>query len=395
MNFRAAFSFFSLVFLLLTSCSNPQEKPEDAANEFLRAVHRQDCKKIFAFFSTASQEKIRADAAKAVKDYPAYAAQFTPENLYCTSVYANRFLTYNRGSAKLPRIQGSNAVVTVTYSEGTNFLIPGFFPTKFVKVPTTMQLVKENGSWKIDLVAASPAEKELFKARDEALTKERAAMAAAQKRMSEQIHARCINFHLLARWTFQNEPSEGKIKDDTGAVSAELLGAHIVDLPEGKGLQFQAEQEAAGLPEAVLNYRPCGVMAFWFRRDDSETLNRVLEKVWPGSFSETGIEIHPDGRIHYSVQRDSLSSNERLEPQKFYHLAFVWNENGMRIYIDGQLDATLAKPIHIAANSTKTELGRDPNNPQKTGSRMTMRDLQFWEGIAGDAEIKKILHESR
>jgi hypothetical protein len=144
------------------------------------------------------------------------------------------------------------------------------------------------------------------------------------------------------------------------------------------------------LPEAVLNYRPCGVIMFWFRRDDSQTLNRVLLKVWPGAFSETGIEVHPDGRIHYNVQRNLISSNERLEPQRFYQLAFVWNENGMRIYIDGRLDASLAKPAHIAANSTKTELGRDPNNPEKTGSHMTIRDLRIYEGSAEDAILAQL-----
>lgn len=381
---------FLLLAAMLSACSKPQENPDDAANEFLRAVHRKDCEKIFASFSTASQEKIRADSAKAIKDYPAYAGQFTPEKYYCTSVFANRFLTYNRGSAKLQKIEGSNAVVTVTYTEGRNELIPGFFPTKFVRVPTTLQLVKERGSWKIDLVTPSPAEREMIAAREKAISKEREAMAAAQQRVREMVHNRCTNFHLLARWTFHDEPVDKRIKDETGNFVAELLGAHIVDLPEGKGLQFQADMEAVGLPEAVLNYHPCGVIMFWFRRDDSQTLNRVLLKVWPGAFSETGIEVHPDGRIHYNVQRNSISSNERLEPQRFYQLAFVWNENGMRIYIDGRLDANLAKAAHIAANSTKTELGRDPNNPEKTGSRMTIRDLRVYEGSAEDATLAQL-----
>lgn len=375
---------------MLSSCSQPQNKPEDAANAFLGAVHRKDCKTVFAFFSTASQDKIRAEAAQAAKDYPTYAAEFTPEKFYCTSVYANRFLTYNRGSAKPQKIEGSNAVVTVTYTKGENELIPGFFPTKFVKVPTTMQLVKENGSWKIDLITPSPAHKEVIAARENALRKERAAMAAAQERMRQDLYNKCTNFHLLARWTFEDEPVDGQIKDKTGNFTAELRGTHIVDLPEGKALQFQSDKEAVILPEVLLNYRSCGVIAFWFRRDDAETLNRVLLKVLPGFFCETGIEVHPDGQIHYNVQRSRVSSNGRLEAGKFYQLVFVWNESGMRIYIDGALDADLTTPVHVGGHSAKTELGRDPNNPEKTGSRMTIRDLQVYEGAASDAILAQL-----
>src|SRR5207245_4559290 len=167
---------------------------------------------------------------------------------------------------------------------------------------------------------------------------------------------------------------------------AELLGAQVVDLPEGKALQFRAESEALRLPEAVLNYRPCGAITFWFRRDDGQTLNRVLLKVWPGSFSEMGIEVHPDGHIHCNVQRNALTGGRSLEPMRFYQLAVVWNQSGMRIYVDGNLEATLEKSVHIGAYSRLTELGRDPNNP-KTGSCMTIRDLRIYEGIPGEGDL--------
>jgi hypothetical protein len=386
-----------LLFGVIAACNNPEEKPEDAVNNFLRAVRKHDCKKVFWHFSTSSQEKVREESAKAIKDYPTYAEQLTPEKFYCSSMFANRFLIFNVGSATVQKIEGNNAVVGVTYTEGTNELIPGFFPTKFVKKPDTIQVVKENGWWKIDLVTPSPAEKEVIAAREKAKAKELEMIARArqqkvleEERLRERLHQTCRNFRLLARWTFQNHPEADRIQDQTGKFAADLLGAHVVDLLEEKALQFQADKEAVRLPEEVLDNRACGVIMFWFRRDDAERLNRVLLKVLPGVLSETGIEVSEDGQIHYTIQTTTIHSNERLQPRKFYRLAFAWGETGMRLYIDGKVDAKSDKPAQITATAKLTELGRDPNNPEKTGSRMTIRDLQIYEGSTDEEAIAQL-----
>ena len=334
-------------------CGDPKKSPADSVNAFLRAVHRQDCKEVFSFFSSASQEKVREEAARAAKDYPTYAKDFTPENLYCTSVYANRYLTFTRGSAKNESI---------------------------------------DGTWKLDLIKPTPEVAKVLEAREVAINKEREAIARyqaeralAEQKQLETIYSHCTNFHLVVRWKFDREPAGEKIKDETGAFTAELLGAHIVDLPEGKALQFQAVSEAVRLPEEILNNRGCGMITFRFRRDDAETQDRILYKVLPGVFSETGIEVGGDGRVYFSVQRNSLASKSLLDPQKFYQLTFVWNRNGMRIYIDGKLDATLERPVYTSARATKTEMGRDPNDALKTGSGMTIQDLRIYEGVADES----------
>lgn len=393
--------FLRAICLLLlaatAACTDSENKPEDAVNGFLRAIHKHDCEKVFSYFSAASQEKVRQQSAQEIKNYPPYAEQFTPEKFYCTSVFANRFLTYNVGSAAVQSIEGENAVVRVTYFEGKNELIPGFFPTSYVKKSDTIQAVRENGQWKIDLVTPSPVEKQAIavreraKARDqERLTEARRQNELTEKRLWQIIHQKCIDFRLLARWSFQRSPEAGVIRDETGNFSAEFLGTHVVDLPEGRALQFQADKEAVRLPEDLLNNRACGLIMFWFRRDDANRLNRVLLKVFPGVFSETSIHVSEDGQIHYNMERATIHSNARLEPQKFYRLAFGWGENGMRIYIDGQLDAQSDKLAQIKAVSKLTELGRDPNDSEKTGSRMTIRDLQVYEGSADEARIRQL-----
>jgi hypothetical protein len=386
-----------MVFLTLfaNSCGKPKGSPEEAFDSFLDAVHKKDCKRVFAFFSIASQEKIRAEAARAAKESPAYAQEFTPETFYCTSVYANRWFEYNRGSSKPGKIEGTNATTFPTTRKGVGFALPGFSPFRWKNIPTEVRMVRENGGWKIDLLTPTTELALAIGAREKAMAREREMMAAARQQTQEQLYHRCTNFHLVAHWSFKAVPAGGKIADETGTFMAELLGAQIVDLPEGRALQFRAEGEALRLPEAVLSYRPCGAITFGFRRDDAQTLNRVLLKVWPGSFCETGIEVHPDGRIHYNVQRNALTGTVSLEPMQFYQLAFVWNERGMRIYVDGNLEASQEKPVHVGAYSRLTELGRDPNNPAKTGSHMTIRDLKIYEGIPGEGDLINLTRPAR
>jgi hypothetical protein len=161
-----------LFFGIIAACNNVGDKPQDAVNNFLSAVRKQDCKRVFWYFSTVSQEKVRQESARAINDYPTYAEQLTPEKFYCSSMFANRFRLFNPGSANLQSTDGTKAVVAVIYTEGTNELIPGFFPTKFVKKTDTIRVVREDGRWKIDLVTPSAAEQEVNAAREKAKAKE-------------------------------------------------------------------------------------------------------------------------------------------------------------------------------------------------------------------------------
>jgi hypothetical protein len=65
----------------------------------------------------------------------------------------------------------------------------------------------------------------------------------------------------------------------------------------------------------------------------------------------------------------------------------------MRIYVDGKLDAKSDKPEQVAAAAKLTELGRDPNDPEKTGSRMTIRDLRIYESFADEMAIAQLFAE--
>jgi hypothetical protein len=182
----------TFVTLFVFGCADSRSKPEDAAKTFLRAIRKQDCKTVWNLFSAASQEQIRKQSEQEIKNYPSYAHEFAPEDFYCKSIFANRFLSYDVGSPKLKSIDGTNAVVMATEKEGTNHLVPGFFPTKFKHDPVQMNLVKENGAWKIDLVTPTAPESAASAARQKALDREKAAYDEAM-RLRAPIIARMTN----------------------------------------------------------------------------------------------------------------------------------------------------------------------------------------------------------
>lgn len=114
-----------------------------------------------------SQEKARADSARMIDDAPYYAEQFRPERLAC-----NRFDSMVPGSARVQKIEGSNATLVVQRKVPTGPALPGFSPMGRKKAPDEVLAVRENGVWRIDLVRPGSAERDVFAARQKAMQRE-------------------------------------------------------------------------------------------------------------------------------------------------------------------------------------------------------------------------------
>lgn len=127
------------------------KNPAATVRTFLLAVQRDNCSTAFTYFAKDTQDNIRAQSKKAIRDAPYYAAAFSPENLYCKATYTNRYLRYVAKSAKLTSQDGDQASVSVFLREPTDFLIPGFFATSYKDVPIEMHLVREAAGWRITL----------------------------------------------------------------------------------------------------------------------------------------------------------------------------------------------------------------------------------------------------
>lgn len=154
-------------------CHKAPDSPEQVANQFLRAVKRENWSKAWTYLSAPSQEKSRADSARMIADAPYYAEQFRPERLACS-----RFDSMIAGSARVQKIEGTNATLVVQRKEPTGFALPGFSPMGRKKVPDEVLAVQENSVWKIDLVRPVSAERDVLAARQKAMQRELEAINA-------------------------------------------------------------------------------------------------------------------------------------------------------------------------------------------------------------------------
>lgn len=147
-------------------CQRGPESPEQVANKFLREVKRNEIK-AWAYYSQPSQEKIRAESKRLIERTPYYVDAFKAEKLYC-----DRFREMIAGSARVQKIEGSNATMIVQRKEPAGFALPGFSPMGWKKVPAEMLLVQENGLWKIDVASPTTEERKVFAARQKAIQTE-------------------------------------------------------------------------------------------------------------------------------------------------------------------------------------------------------------------------------
>lgn len=153
-------------------CQSGPESPEEIANKFLREVKRNEVK-AWAYYSGPSQEKIRAESKRLIESTPYYVEDFKAEKLYSA-----RFNTMIAGSARVQKIEGTNATLTVQRREPAGFALPGFSPMGSKKVPAELLLVRENGQWKIDVLSPSTDERKVLAARQRAMQAERDAINA-------------------------------------------------------------------------------------------------------------------------------------------------------------------------------------------------------------------------
>jgi hypothetical protein len=132
---------------LLAGCERAAT-PESAVRTFLRAVSRHDCETAWQLFSSRTQRAIEQKAA-AEPAFPGL-VRFTPKELYCRPTGAHHYRLYEPRTAQVLKVEGDTALVTVKEREGTDFLIPGFWPTRFIYHDRQMGLIREDGRWKID-----------------------------------------------------------------------------------------------------------------------------------------------------------------------------------------------------------------------------------------------------
>jgi len=147
-------SWICLALVLFAACEGFSKRqlgtPDGAARYFLRSVKAHNCDAVWDLFSAATQKQIEAQtlALKAHSPPDAPMAWAEPKRLYCGAM--TEYASYDPKTVELSSQYPEMAVVAVKIRRGKDFLVPGFWPTKFEYIDRTMTLVREGGVWKVD-----------------------------------------------------------------------------------------------------------------------------------------------------------------------------------------------------------------------------------------------------
>jgi hypothetical protein len=133
--------------VLFASCGQEVERGSavEAALNFFEARQAPNCSKAWSLYSAGTQENIRFVEHRRRREGHAFPHPWTPEQLYCGGRGKLR-----RGTVRLVRQQGDEAVVAAEFVVRTHRHMYDFFPPAVV-VTEELRLVREGGAWRVDL----------------------------------------------------------------------------------------------------------------------------------------------------------------------------------------------------------------------------------------------------
>jgi len=151
-----------VVCALLAACDAHAQPggPLDTAVKFFEARQVSHCGKVWPMYSAGTQENIRAAAHRRERERNGLPQAWKPEEHSCGKVG-----TLKRGSARIARQQGDEAVVAAEFIAEAPRGRYDYFPPKVV-VNEELGLVREGGAWRVELprVAVGPSGRRLVEA---------------------------------------------------------------------------------------------------------------------------------------------------------------------------------------------------------------------------------------
>jgi hypothetical protein len=137
----------------------------------------------------------------------------------------------------------------------------------------------------------------------------------------------------------------GQISVQTITIENTGFGDLDFDISSGNqhyALQFDGSDDYVELPQVALNDLPTGSVEFWVNVDVFG--REILYKETYNAETISGMQINYDGTIvgsHYNFwSSEDVVSNTTLSANEWYHIAWTWDGENQRIYINGELDNT-------------------------------------------------------
>jgi hypothetical protein len=163
-------------------------------------------------------------------------------------------------------------------------------------------------------------------------------------------------------------------------------GAGTAAPPAGDaGLAFSAARgTAAILPPQVGLPGDTGTIGFWFM---PATANGTMTLLARHADADNGLVVQiVEGRLvlrqTLDGETEEVRTEETFDPYRWVSLALVWTEEGLQVWIDGRLVATLAGGGELAQTCRATVLGAD----YAPGAGAATGDVPLSDHFTGEIE---------
>ena len=168
--------------------------------------------------------------------------------------------------------------------------------------------------------------------------------------------------------TSNTDSTEALIGDYDGTV----VGAEWVSGIVGEALQFNGYDQYVYLPDHEnLELTHEGTVEAWIFANSHNAYAGIVHKGEYRNFSDEAFTLQfwgTDGTILISLINESgerimLYSETKVETEAWYHVAATWNEEEVRLYINGTLDSEMENTIGaIRDNESGIVIGAQLNN---------------------------------
>ena len=165
------------------------------------------------------------------------------------------------------------------------------------------------------------------------------------------------------------DTTESLINDYEGTV----VGAEWVPGIIGDALQFNGYDQYVYLPDHEdLELTHEGTVEAWIFANSHNAYAGIVHKGEYKNFSDEAFTLQfwgTNGTVLISLineagERIMLYSETRVETENWYHIAATWNEEEVRLYINGTLDSSVENTIRaIRNNESSIIIGAQLNNP--------------------------------
>lgn len=135
---------------------------------------------------------------------------------------------------------------------------------------------------------------------------------------------------------------------------------------------------------------PEGTLAMWARFDGSQERYLAFKRSVSGT---TGLALVGDwnGRISATVGPPYVSvyGNAIVPNETWTHVALTWGPSGLKLFVNGALDASTSTPANVGGDTMHVALGRSPTDPWH-GLQGTLDEVREYSRALSAREIVDI-----